>query len=484
MMPAAPRSRRCPAADPRHVADPLAGTRAIMHESDSSSSSAPTTARGGTYLAPWERAFDRIASPFEEFIHNQTSGGIVLMVATVIALVIANSPLADAYQDLLHTQLVVGVGEWTLAMSAHHWINDGLMALFFFLVGLEIKREVLVGELASARQEALPIFAAIGGMVVPALLYWTLNPEGDAARGWGIPMATDIAFAVGVLALLGNRVPNNLLMFLVALAIVDDMGAVLVIALFYTAHISVEALMIGVVLFAVLVACNRLGVRRGWPYFVLGMLLWLALLKSGVHATIAGMLVAARPMYGPLRFSTRVRGLRDRLEASHRPGVGILANAEQVTIIQTLDNAVYFTATPLQRLEHRFHLPVAMLVIPIFALANAGISIEIDALGELVRSPVLLGVLLGLAAGKVIGIAGFVWLATRLKLATLPTGVAFRHIVGVGMIGGIGFTMSIFVSELAFADRPEQLLMAKTGILIASLIAGIAGYLWMRRALR
>lgn len=459
-----------------------------MHESDSSPAPAPTAARGGTYLAPWERAFDRIASPFEEFIHNQTSGGIVLMVATVIALVIANSPLADAYQDLLHTPLVVGAGEWTLAMSAHHWINDGLMALFFFLVGLEIKREVLVGELASARQAALPIFAAVGGMVVPALLYWTLNPEGDAARGWGIPMATDIAFAVGVLALLGNRVPNNLLMFLVALAIVDDMGAVLVIALFYTDHISVEALMIGVVLFAVLVACNRFGVRRGWPYFVLGMLLWLAMLKSGVHATIAGILVAvvvpARPKYDPLRFSRRVRGLLDRLEASHQPGVGILANAEQGTIIQTLDNAVYFTATPLQRLEHRFHLPVAMLVIPIFALANAGISIEIGALGELVRNPVLLGVLLGLAAGKVIGIAGFVWLAIRLKLATLPTGVAFRHIVGVGMIGGIGFTMSIFVSELAFADQPEQLLMAKTGILIASLVAGIAGYLWMRRALR
>src|SRR3569832_1972788 len=349
-----------------------------MHESPDP---APTAARGGTYLAPWERAFDRIASPFEEIIHNQTSGGIVLMIATVIALAIANSPLADAYQDLLHAPLVVGVGEWTLAMSAHHWINDGLMALFFFLVGLEIKREVLVGELASARQAALPIFAAVGGMVVPALLYWTLNPEGDAARGWGIPMATDIAFAVGVLALLGNRVPNNLLMFLVALASVDDMGAVLVIALFYTASLSYEALLVAAVVFAVLVTFNRLGVRRAWPYFIVGIVMWLAMLTSGIHATIAGILVAAtipaRPIYHPSRFSERMRRLLDRFDASHQPGIAILANAEQGSIVQTLDNAVYAVSTPLQRLEHAFHIPVALMVIPIFALANAGITIEL-----------------------------------------------------------------------------------------------------------
>ena len=442
----------------------------------------------GRYLAPWERVFEKIASPFEEFIQSQASGGIVLMVATVVALVIANSPLAAAYQHLLHLPLSVGIGGWVLEKTLHHWINDGLMALFFFLVGLEIKREVLVGELASPRQAALPIIAAVGGMAVPALLYWSLNPEGVAARGWGIPMATDIAFAVGVLALLGSRVPNNLLMFLVAVAIVDDLGAVLVIALFYTETISVNALIAAALLFAVLVAFNRSGVRRPWPYFVVGTLLWFAMLKSGVHATIAGVLVAvtipARPRYNPLHFSQQVRRLLERFEHSHQPGVTILANAEQGSIVQTLDDAVQKVATPLQRLEHTFHIPVAMGIIPIFALANAGVTIESSAFDELLRSPVTLGILLGLVLGKVIGIAGFSWLAVKLKLATLPTGTSMRHIIGIGIISGIGFTMSIFVAELAFTSMPVQLVMAKMGILIASLIAGSGGYLWMRWALR
>lgn len=444
--------------------------------------------QSGRYLAPWERVFDRIASPFEEFIHNQTSGGIVLMFATVVALVIANSPFAEAYQHLLHTHVAVGVGGWVLDKTVHHWVNDGLMALFFFLVGLEIKREVLVGELATARQAALPIVAAVGGMVVPALLYWSMNPEGAAARGWGVPMATDIAFAVGVLALLGSRVPRNLLMFLVALAIVDDLGAVLVIALFYTETISYSALAAAALIFAVLVAFNRFGVRRTWPYFVVGGLLWLAMLQSGVHATIAGILVAvtipARPTYNPAHFSANMRRLLDRFDASHQPGVVILANAEQGSIVQTLENAVYAVATPLQRLEHAFHIPVALWVIPIFALTNAGVTLEFEALGELLRSPITLGTLLGLVLGKVIGIAGFSWLAVKLKLATLPSGADFRQLVGVGIIGGIGFTMSIFVAELAFAGLPEQLVMAKMGILVASLTAGTTGYLWMRWALR
>lgn len=442
----------------------------------------------GRYLAPWQRVLEKIASPFEEFIHSQTSGGIVLMVATVVALAIANSPLASAYQHLLHMPLAVSAGGWTLEKTLHHWINDGLMALFFFLVGLEIKREVLVGELASPRQAALPIIAAVGGMIVPASLYWLINPEGAAARGWGIPMATDIAFAVGVLALLGSRVPKSLLMFLVALAIVDDLGAVLVIAVFYTETISYGALGLAASIFAALAVLNRFGVRRTWPYFAMGLILWLAMLHSGVHATIAGVLVAitipARPTYDAAHFNARMRGLLDRFEASHRPGVGILANVEQGAVVQTLENAVASVATPLQRLEHAFHIPVAFGVIPLFALANAGVTIDAAAFNELLRNPITLGVFFGLVVGKVIGIAGFSWLAVQLKLAALPSGTDFRQLVGVGIIGGIGFTMSIFVAELAFAGMPEQLVMAKMGVLAASLAAGTVGYLWMRWALR
>jgi len=437
------------------------------------------------YTAPWERAFERVMTPFEEFIHNQTSSGLVLMATAVLALILANSAAATVYHHFFETEIVLSFGGWTLEMNLHHWINDGLMALFFFLVGLEIKREVLVGELASVRQAALPIIAAIGGMVVPALIYFAINPEGSAARGWAIPMATDIAFAVGALVLLGRRVPASLMMFLVALAIVDDLGGVLVIALFYTQSISFGALGVGALLLALLVGFNLGGVRRPLPYFLVGVGLWLAMLKSGVHATIAGVLVAftipAVPKYNPERFTAHVRALIARFSDSGRPGVSILRNQEQRSILQALENGIHGVETPLQRLEHAFHLPVAMLVVPIFAFANAGIPIEFTRLGEVLTQPITLGVMLGLVVGKLAGIAGFSWLAVRLGWARLPAGADVRHLVGVALLGGIGFTMSIFIAELGFGGSPEDLLKAKTGILIASLIAGISGYFWLSR---
>jgi NhaA family Na+:H+ antiporter len=437
------------------------------------------------YTAPWERTFDRIVSPFEEFIHTQTSSGLMLMAATVLALVLANSTLSEAYAHFFHLPLALSFGNWALEKSLHHWINDGLMALFFFLVGLEIKREVLVGELASVRQAALPIVAAAGGMVVPALVYAAINPDGMAARGWAIPMATDIAFAVGALVLLGRRVPQSLMMFLVALAIVDDLGGVLVIALFYTDTIALDALGMAALLLALLAGLNLAGVRRPLPYFLIGALLWLAMLQSGIHATIAGVLVAftipAKPKYDPGRFSIHMRELLDRFDHSHRPGVSILRNEEQKSIVQTLENGIHNVETPLQRLEHAFHLPVGMLIVPVFALANAGIPVAFDQLGTVLRDPVTLGVMAGLVCGKFIGIAGASWLAVRIGLAQLPAQATMHHIAGVGLLGGIGFTMSIFIAELGFAGDPEALLMAKTGILFASIIAGTAGYVWLWR---
>jgi len=439
--------------------------------------------RGRVFQAPWERAFDRVITPFEAFIHRQTTSGLLLMGAALLALVAANSPWAGSYQHLIHTVIGVDVGGWRLEKSLQHWINDGLMVLFFFVVGLELKREVLVGELAELRQAVLPIFAAIGGMLVPALIYFALNPEGDAARGWGIPMATDIAFAIGVLVLLGRRIPKALITFLVALAIADDLGAVVVIALFYTDTLVWEALIAAAALLALLVVLNRAGVRRTSPYLLVGVLLWLALLKSGVHATLAGVFTAltipAFPKYDPVRFSDSVRELIGRFDASYRPGENIMTNVQMRAIVQALENGVRRVETPLQRLEHELHLPVALLVIPLFALANAGIPLDLAGMTATLTHPVTLGVMLGLVLGKFLGIAGMSWLAIRLGVGSLPAGTRFSQIVGVGLLGGIGFTMSLFIAELGFVGQPQALLMAKTGILAASVVAGVAGCAWL-----
>ena len=437
----------------------------------------------GLYHAPWEKAFKKILTPFEEFVRRQTTSGLLLMATAVMALMIANSSLVEAYQHLLHMPIGVNVGSWTLELSLHHWVNDGLMALFFFVVGLELKREILVGELAQPRQAALPIVAAIGGMVVPAMLFLAFNPEGNAARGWGIPMATDIAFAIGALVLLASRVPKALITFLVALAIVDDLGAVVVIAVFYTSHLALDALAVAAMLLGVLVMFNLAGIRKVTPYFLVAMLFWYALLQSGVHATLAGVLgaltVPARPKYDPSLFSAHVKKLMARFDASHQKDKNIMTNDDLCMVVQKLQNDAQQVGTPLQRLEHAWHLPVAFLVIPIFALFNAGIPIEFGAIAATLSHPVTLGVALGLVLGKFIGISSACWLALKLGIGQLPADTSFNQIAGVSLLGGIGFTMAIFIAELGFSQQPELLLMAKTGVLAASLLAGISGFLWL-----
>jgi NhaA family Na+:H+ antiporter len=437
----------------------------------------------GIHHAPWEKAFAKVLTPFEEFVHRQTTSGLLLMATAILALVLANSGLAAAYQHLVHLPVGISVGTWGLEKTLHHWVNDGLMALFFFVVGLELKREILVGELAQPRQAVFPIVAAIGGMAVPALIFFAMNPAGDAARGWGIPMATDIAFAIGALVLLASRVPKALITFLVALAIVDDLGAVVVIAVFYTEHLVLEWLAVAALFLAVLMIFNFAGIRRIIPYFLIAVLLWYALLQSGVHATLAGVLgaftVPARPKYDPDVFSRHVKTLIARFDASHEPGKSILTNDKLQTVVQTLENGVQQVETPLQRLEHLWHLPVAFLVIPVFALFNAGIPLEFGTLRETLAHPVTLGVGLGLIVGKFVGTTGACWLALKLGVGQLPAGTRFIQIAGVSLLGGIGFTMAIFIAELGFARQPEYLLMAKTGILTASLLAGMAGYVWL-----
>lgn len=438
----------------------------------------------GVIYAPWERMFNKVSSPFEEFIRRQTASGLLLMISAVIALVLANSFFYEIYLSILHTLVGLNIGGWKLEMSLHHWVNDALMALFFFLVGLELKREIMVGELSDVRKATLPIVAAIGGMVVPALLFFMLNPEGDANRGWGIPMATDIAFAVGVLALLGNKVPKTLITFLVALAIVDDLGAVLVIALVYTKELMPVWIGIATLLFCVLLFFNYIGIRKTMPYLLVAVLLWYALLQSGVHATIAGVLgafsVPARPKYDPVLFVTRLKELVDKFKAGLDSGKNIMQNNQLKAVAQSLEKEINYVQTPLQTLEHRWHIPVAFFVIPIFALFNAGVPIQFDSWGAVLNNNIVLGVSLGLILGKLIGIVSACWLFLKLGLSELPRGVKFSQLPGVALLAGIGFTMSIFVAELAYSGmKPDYLVMAKIGILIASILSGLSGSIWL-----
>ncbi|MEW6354621.1 MAG: Na+/H+ antiporter NhaA, partial [Pseudomonadota bacterium] len=435
------------------------------------------------FHAPWERPLTKILTPFEEFIQRQTTGSVILMICLAIALALANSPWAAIYHDIINTPISVAVGAFKLEKTLHYWVNEGLMALFFFVVGLEIKRAILVGELSSPRQAALPIIAAVGGMLVPALIYFAINPEGVAARGWGIPMATDIAIAVGALVLLGSRIPRSLVMFLVALAIVDDLGAVLVIALFYTEQIALHYLGAALLLWLVLIVFNLGGIRNPLPYFLVAVALWLMLLQSGVHATIAGVLgafaVPARPKYDPAYFSRHLRDLMDRFDAHQRAEKNIMVNTGLYSIVQTVEHSAEIAQTPLQRLERFYHLPVALLVVPVFALTNAGVALDSVPLADALRHPVTLGVIAGLVLGKFIGITGVCWLALKLNIGRFPEHTTFHHIVGAGLLAGIGFTMSLFIAEMGFAQSAEHLLMAKVGILCASLIAVVAGYVWL-----
>lgn len=440
----------------------------------------------GRHYAPWERAFKRVLTPFGEFIHGQTTSGLLLMGAAIVALLLANSGLADSYMHLIHTPVSISVGNWGINMSVHHWVNDGLMALFFFVVGLELKREIMVGELSDLRQAALPIIAAIGGMAAPALIYLAFNPLGPAAHGWGIPMATDIAFAVGALALLAARVPKALVTFLVALAIADDLGAVLVIALFYTQDLALIWLALAGLLVVVLLSFNYAGIRKATPYFVVAVLLWYAMLQSGVHATLAGVIgaftVPASAKFSPTLFALRIKEQMERFIASRQKNVlndNTMTNEKLYAVTQQLEENVRGVQTPLQQLEHIWHLPVAFLVIPIFALFNAGIPVQLNSLSETLSHPVMLGVMAGLLVGKFVGISGACWLALRLGIGQLPSGTSFSQIAAVSVLAGIGFTMSIFIAELGFVGQPENLLMAKTGVLLASVLAGLIGYSWL-----
>jgi len=423
------------------------------------------------------RPIDRIFSPFQEFFQQEASSGVLLIVATVIALIWANSPWAASYVHLWETKITISFGTFGISKDLLHWINDGLMAVFFFVVGLEIKREVLVGELSSPRQAILPIIAAIGGMVVPAGFYLLFNAGGSAQSGWGIPMATDIAFALGVLSLLGKRVPLSLKIFLTAVAIVDDLGAVLVIALFYTSEIVWVSLLIGAVFLGALIVANRLGIRSPLLYGLLGLGLWVAFLKSGVHATIAGVLLAmtipVRTRTNTEEFFINASFFPDEFRKHGKPGESALTNKAQRSAIMAIEIAAEHAQTPLQRLEHILHPWVSYFIMPVFALANAGVVLRGNLFSTLVQ-PVTLGIITGLIFGKQIGVFIASYIAVKLKWADLPSGMTWKRLYGLSWLAGIGFTMSLFITSLAFTDT-KILAMAKAGILFASIISGTVG---------
>lgn len=391
-----------------------------------------------------------VVRPLQEFLRLEAAGGLVLMGAALVALIVANSPLGGAYGRLLEIPVEVRLGALEIAKPLLLWVNDGLMAVFFFLVGMELKREVLEGHLSSLRRASLPLFAAIGGMAAPAAIYVALNRADTVAmKGWAIPAATDIAFALGVLSLLGPRVPAALKAFLLSVAIFDDLGAILVIALFYTAELSGASLTVAAVLIAALFAVNRLGIRRPAAYVLLGIPLWVAVLKSGVHATLAGVVLA---------FFIPLRGDGD--EGAHGHGGSLL-----------------------HRLEHALHPWVAFGVLPVFAFANAGVPVLGLSMSDVLH-PVPLGIAGGLFFGKQVGIIGLSWLAVRLGLASLPDGAGWRMLHGASLLCGIGFTMSLFIASLAFEQGGEAYFgLDRLGILLGTALAGVAGYLALRSAM-
>ena len=428
----------------------------------------------------------KILLPFQSFIHAEASGGILLLICTVAALIWANSPWKETYFHLWHTNISINIGENVLSYSLHHWINDGLMVIFFFVVGLEIKREFLVGELSTRQKAALPVAGALGGMLFPAIIYMLFNAGLEGSSGWGIPMATDIAFVVGILALVGSRVPLSIKIFITALAIADDIGAVLIIAIFYTSEISLISLLIGAFFVILLVISNVIGIRSLLIYLLLGIGLWLAFLKSGVHSTVAGVILAftipASTRINSLKFLNRGRKLLDDFDKAGEEGESTLTNEERLIAVQALEKNCEKVMTPLQRFETGLHPWVSFLIMPLFAFANAGVELREDIFSS-ITNPISLGIITGLFIGKQLGIFSCSWIAIKMGIAEKPEGVGWGKIYSAAILAGIGFTMSLFIANLAFGEG-ELLNVSKVGILAGSLISGIIGFIMLKSSLK
>lgn len=425
---------------------------------------------------------EKIIAPVSKFIHLEYTSGIVLLISVVIAIVWANSSYSESYHHVWEIDFSLAFGENILSKPLHIWINDGLMAIFFFVIGLELKREFMDGELSSLKKASMPMAAALGGMLVPALIYTLINMNSGAGHGWGIPMATDIAFALALLSMAGKNIPTSVKIFLSALAVADDLGAVLVIAFFYTAQVNFTALGIAAIFLACLIIGNRIGIRNSAFYLILGICVWIGFLLSGVHATIAGVLVAftipAMTRINENDYSENLRELSYQFE-KEIPSNSTLTTPQQHQTIQHVKSLSLAAETPLQKIEHALHPWVAFVIMPLFALANAGILIGADFFSSVIN-PVSIGVAMGLIFGKFIGVLLFTFVMVKTGLGTLPNGATWHHMIGIALLAGVGFTMSLFISSLAF-NNPEFVEQAKYGILIASILAGLSGYLYLKR---
>jgi NhaA family Na+:H+ antiporter len=420
----------------------------------------------------------QVLLPAERFIYSETISGALLLLCAIGALAWANSPWSPSYFALRDTPVSFRAGAFSLALDLQHWINDGLMAIFFFVVALEIKRELVFGDLSDRRKAALPVAAALGGMILPAGLYLALNFGGTGVMGWGIPMATDIAFAVAILALLGARVPPQLRIFLLSFAIADDVGSILVIAIYYTEHFSLPAMGLAIAVLGLILAMRWLGFRSTMAYVLPAVVFWGAMHQSGVHATIAGVILGAiTPAKSSGHKGSFVEAVRNALPDVRDSLDGEDSERNEV-MLGRIEELARQTESPLERLERMVHPWTSYLVLPLFALVNAGVALSTEFMRQAFTSAVTLGVMLGLVLGKVVGFTGFAWLAVRLGWAALPGGVAWRHIAGAGLIGGVGFTVSLFITGLAFSDT-VLIEEAKVGVLAASIIAALGGYLFL-----
>ncbi len=421
------------------------------------------------------------ATPFQKFVQIESFSGILLFGATALAMILANSPLAAQFQSIWDYQIGISATGFELVKPLILWINDGLMAIFFFLIGLEIKRELLLGELNTVRKATFPLFAAIGGMLVPVVFFLILNNNPETSRAWGIPMATDIAFSLAILKLLGNKVPIGLKVFLIAFAIVDDLGAVMVIAVFYSEEIKWGLIGVAMIMLAILFYLSGKKIYIWSLSLLFGVVIWVLFLKAGIHPTIAGVLIAFTiPVRRKIDLNTYVDGLCDvvdKIKDSSDPGSPLLSK-KQIEEIDNLEDWTEKVQSPLQHLEHKLHNWVAFLIMPVFALSNSGV--QLGGAGMDLHLTLSGTIALSLIAGKLVGVSLFSWFALKLGVAELPAGTNFKQIIGVALLAGVGFTMSIFVANLAFPDQPLLLDSSKVGILAGSLFAGLAGYLILR----
>ncbi len=443
----------------------------------------PARSRGTLHIMARRSPFTRqVVLPAENFIHSETAGALFLLGAALLAIAWANSPWRDAYFHLRETFITLRLGPLNLTEDVSHWINDGLMTIFFFVVALEIKRELVHGELSAFRKAALPVAGALGGMVVPVIVFFAFNWKGPGAHGWGIPMATDIAFALGVLALLGDRIPFSVRVFLLAYAIVDDIGAILVIAIFYSGQISLPALGLAAAVLVLIVTARFAGVRNIAIYIILGLVLWLAVFESGIHATIAGvvlgLLTPASSWFGSEEAASELEKTLPHLRAAIKDQHRERAEA----ILGEIDMLSRHSEAPVERIQRLVHPWTSFVILPLFALANAGITFSPHLLHGALTSPITLGIGSALFFGKFFGLTLFAWGAVRLGIAALPDATTWRHILGTALLGGIGFTVSIFISDLAYHDA-QMISEAKIGILITSLLAATAGWCFLRFAI-